>query len=313
MTSPKRRAAALAAVLAAASLAACSSTASLRADTAAPPAAVSGPAPTGKYLGVAAPGSPKSYAPVAAFAALTGAKPDIAEYYSAWWEPFSSAFATTALRHGSYVLVDINPDVPLGKITAGAYDGYLRSFAESVKAFGRPVIISFAHEPDGPWWAWGDTRIGAATYVKAWRHVVDVFRAEGATNATWLWTVVVTPESAAALKALYPGDAYINWVGLNGYFTHPTLTYTSTFGPTMAKIRTFTAKPLLISETGVPSRNGAAVAGQVASLFEGAKDSPGVIGFVWFDYAQKGAPENWDLADDPAALAAFRAAVRGFG
>jgi hypothetical protein len=61
----------------------------------------------------------------------------------------------------------------------------------------------------------------------------------------------------------------------------------------------------------VPSHNGTAVTKQVASLFAGVRDSTDVTGLVWFDYVQKSPAENWDLADDPATLAAFRAATAG--
>lgn len=308
MNSVKRRAAAAAAAAVVAAAAACSGTASVAGRP-----SVSGPVPAGKYLGVAVPGIPKSYAPVTSFAALTGTAPEIAEYYSGWQEPFNAAFAAAARQHGSYVLVNINPGVSLARIAAGGYDAYLRSYARAVRAFGHPVIISFAHEPDGPWWAWGDTRIPASRYVSAWRHVVDVFRAEGAANVTWLWTLAVTAQSPDQLRALYPGDAYVSWVGLNGYFAHPALTYATTFGPTMAEVRTFTSKPFLIAETGVPSHNGTAVAGQVAGLFKGAEASPDVTGLIWFDYTQKRPAQDWDLSDDPATLAAFREAAAQWG
>lgn len=314
MISAKRRA--VVGILAAAAtvaVAACSGTVSPAPKPTASASPVPGPVPAGKYLGVAVPGIPQSYAPVTAFAALTGTKPQIAEYYSGWWEPFQTAFADTAWKNGAYVLANIDPSVSLADITAGHNDKYLRSYAQAVRAFGHPVIISFAHEPDGPWWAWGDAHATDAAYVSAWRHVVGVFRTEGAANVTWLWTVAVTSMPAAQLKALYPGDGYVTWIGVNGYFAHPTLTYAATFGPTMAKIRTFTNKPFFIAETGVPSHNGTAVAPQVASLFKGVEDAQDVEGLIWFDEVQKDPAQNWDLADDPETLTAFREAAARWG
>ena len=51
------------------------------------------------------------------------------------------------------------------------------------------MILSFGHEMNGNWYSWGDGHTSPATYVAAWRHIVRVFRAEGAANVTWLWAV----------------------------------------------------------------------------------------------------------------------------
>jgi hypothetical protein len=69
----------------------------------------------------------------------------------------------------------------------GAADSYLRSYAAAVAAFGFPVILSFGHEMNGNWYSWGDGHTAPATFVAAWRHIVQVFRAEKAANVTWLW------------------------------------------------------------------------------------------------------------------------------
>ena len=74
-------------------------------------------------------------------------------------------------------------------IASGQYDAYLRSYAAAVKAFGRQVIFSFGHEMNGYWYSWGYRHTSPAVFVAAWRHIVTVFRAAGAQNVTWLWTI----------------------------------------------------------------------------------------------------------------------------
>ena len=82
------------------------------------------------------------------------------------------------------------PDLRLvPRIAAGVYDGYLRSYADSVRDFGHPVIIGFGHEMNAPWYSWGYGHVPPATFVAAWRHVVTLFRGQGADNVTWLWTI----------------------------------------------------------------------------------------------------------------------------
>ena len=162
---------------------------------------VDSPAPTGplpvhlpttpeSYLGVYTNGSPTSYGGVTAFTSATGARPDVVMYYSGWFVPFPTAFATTVASNGAVPLVQMNPDrISLAQIAAGRYDAYLSSYAETVRAYRHPVIVSFGHEMNGNWYSWGYRHTSPATFVAAWRHIVNLFRALGARNVTWLWTV----------------------------------------------------------------------------------------------------------------------------
>ena len=68
----------------------------------------------------------------------------------------------------------------MAAIAAGKYDGYLSSYAEAVKAYRHPVILSFGHEMNGSWYPWGYQGTSPPTFVAAWRHIVKLFRALGA-------------------------------------------------------------------------------------------------------------------------------------
>ena len=143
-----------------------------------------------RYLGVYERSVPASYAGINQFGQTIGKQPDLAAYYSSWGEPFAAAFAAAAAQHGAAPLVQINPaHVQLTAITAGRYDGYLRRFADAVRAYRHRVIIGFGHEPNGYWFSWGYSHATAPSFVAAWRHIVNVFRAQGASNVTWLWTI----------------------------------------------------------------------------------------------------------------------------
>ena len=142
------------------------------------------------YLGVFADGVPASYDGVKSFTSATGTKPDVVMYYSGWFVPFKTAFATTAAKNGAVPLVQMNPDgIDIGSIAEGKYDGYLSSYAEAVRAYRHPVILSFGHEMNGSWYSWGYGHTKPATFVAAWRHVVTLFRSLGVKNVTWMWTV----------------------------------------------------------------------------------------------------------------------------
>ena len=267
------------------------------------------PVPSSPVVGVYEPGVPASWSNVAEFTTATGVTPRIVVYYSSWKQPFAASFAQTARDHGAYVLVQLEPKgVTLASIAAGGSDAYLRSFADAVAAFGHPVILSFGHEMNGTWYSWGNGQQSPAAFVAAWRHIVDVFRAEGAANVTWLWTVSSIEGASSELSKWWPGAAWVNWVGVAGYYYQASDTFSLVFGSTIAVIRTISSAPLLIAETAVgttPNRES-----QIDGLFAGVSEQ-GLIGLVWFDEAQNAGiyHQNWRLEDDPSALAAFSAAA----
>ncbi|MBV9206568.1 MAG: beta-mannanase [Actinobacteria bacterium] len=270
------------------------------------PLPVNLPPSSASYLGIYAQGVPHSYSQVTAFTNATGANPDIIMYYSGWFMPFPAGFATTVADHGAAPLVQLDPDnVRDAAIASGQYDGYLSSYAEAVRAYMHPVILSFGHEMNGSWSPWGYTHQSPAAFVAAWRHVVNVFRALGARNVTWLWTVNIINNSRDAkidtLDQWWPGSSYVNWVGIDGYYLKPSWRFAPLFGPTIRAVRALTTDPILIAETGaVPAAGQPA---KITDLFAGIR-SYGLLGFVWFDSTNT--IQQRFTIDSPAADAAFR-------
>src|SRR3954454_4214997 len=147
----------------------------------------------GGYLGVAEAGETASYQPVEDFATAVGRKPNIVLYYSSWSEAFNTRFARQVHAHGAMPFVQIDPGhTSLATVASGRDDAFIRSYARQVRAYGHPVIIGFAAEMNGDWDPWGYRHTPARTFVAAWRHLVTVFRQQGAGNVIWLWTVNVT-------------------------------------------------------------------------------------------------------------------------
>jgi mannan endo-1,4-beta-mannosidase len=269
------------------------------------------PVKAASYLGVFATGTPGSYQSVAGFTRAAGRQPNLAGYYSGWDEPFKTGFAQQVRQHGATTIIQINPTLAsVADIAAGHQDPYLRSFAAAVKAFGHPVVIGFGHEMNANWYSWGYGHALPSTFIAAWRHLVTVFRQQGADNVTWLWTVQADEQGTGPVASWWPGASYVTWVGVDGYYYRPADTFFSVFGATVAQVRMFTGKPILLSEAAVGPAAGQTA--KIPGLFAGMRQY-GTLGLVWFDIAQDDGlyHQDWHLEDDPAAVTVFRHAASG--
>lgn len=275
------------------------------------------PAGHGVPIGVYETAFPDNPTAGSAFAADVGVKPRMLVYFSSWGERFVTTFAAAAHSNGAVPVVQIEPNnIPLSGIISGQYDTYLRQYALAVRLYRYPVILSFGHEMNGYWYSWGNTNSAPAQFIAAWRHVVTVFRAVGATNVKWLWAVnnflpgQTTGQKTVSgdIKQWWPGQKWVDLVGIDGYYYTTGLTFDSVFGPAITAIRKITSEPLMIAETAVGTTADRET--QISGLLAGAK-ADNLFGIIWFDAAQNSGlyHQNWSLEADPVAAAALKAAV----
>ena len=202
------------------------------------------------------------------------------------------------------------PDYRLAAVTRGAFDAYIRSWAGAAKRWGHPFFLRFNWEMNGEWFPWGASANGntARDYVRAWRHVHDVFTSAGASNATWVWCPNVDPGSRmTSLSRLYPGNAYVDWTCLDGYSKNSARTsFHSLFWSTYKRITTRIApsKPMVIGETAA-SEVGGAKSRWIADVLtrELPLHFPKVRAFLWFEKFDDG--EDWPIETSARARISF--------
>jgi hypothetical protein len=86
----------------------------------------------------------------------------------------------------------------------------IRNTADAVKALRGGVLIRFNWEMDQPPGA--RQYIGSPTeFVRAWRHIVSIFRSRGATNAAFVWAPRAAAWKQNVATSFYPGNRYVDW------------------------------------------------------------------------------------------------------
>jgi hypothetical protein len=199
------------------------------------------------------------------------------------------------------------------QIAGGSHDSYIRTWAEHMKAFlagpdtvygnadDRRAYLRFAHEANGTWYpyspAYGNTP--ASSFVAMWRRVHDVVESVGIDDPTRLaWVFSVNNvDGPVRTESLYPGDAYVDWVGIDGYNWgtsggHQWETPSQVFDPMVTRLRALTAKPVGINEVGATT-DGYTVADKarwITEYFDWVKAND-IRMTMWFnDY-----PAMWEI------------------
>ena len=289
--------------------------------------------------------APGDGAAVSAWRSQVGRLPSVWSIYQSWtgWNQFPIATARRATQIGGRLMVTWEPwdgsvcdeNWSCRAVANGSYDAYIRQYARAVKSSGVPVMIRFAHEMNGDWYPWSTAYVSnsarhnnnsPADYVAMWRRVVRIFRVEGATNASFVWApniVYQTPVNSlerqrADLEDLYPGDDWVDWIGLSVYndgARRPWRSFAQLFDGSYRMVTAICDKPMMIAELGVTEQGaprGQSKAQWIASAFlqEIPNRYPRVklVNYFFRDKTDMG-ESNFRFDSSPAALSAFRRVV----
>ena len=197
--------------------------------------------------------------------------------------------------------------VPCQDILNGAYDPYLLGFAKQAASWDRPFMIRFAHEMNIARYHWGTKKSGYGTespdiYKRMFQYVSTMFQKAGAQNVLW----VFCPNSESVPNAsydphaswnriedYYPGDKYVDVLGIDGYNWGTTQTrakigwdsqwkeFAAIFHPAWEKLRQLAPdKPIFVFETASVKQGGDKGL-WIKNAFETARAWK-LNGLVWF-------------------------------
>lgn len=285
----------------------------LAALVASPTAAPAAPIAVGAYV----PDHWKDPTLIDKYAKQVGRMPAIVISYKRWdIKPFYRPELRQINRRGALPMVTWEPwntagdSFKLRQIAQGRFDGYLRRSAREARDWGKPIMLRFAHEMNGDWEPWGRGAPGSGSrnFVAAWRHLVTVFREEGADNVLWVWCANVNTGKLPFMQ-FYPGDKWVDWVGLDGFNWGGSIgwrSFSEVFAGSYEVLAAETSKPILIAETGSGEEDGDKAAWVQSALLRELANFELVRAVVWFNSIDR---SDFRVASSPAALAAFREGI----
>lgn len=234
------------------------------------------------------------------------------------WEPWLSTFDGS--RHSHLPAPDLRDRGGMAAVARGEYDFYLQSWFRQAANFGHPLFVRFGHEMNDAYrYAWGPHNNRTDEYISAFRHVVDVARATGATNILWVWSPHIAYDG---FDEFYPGDDVVDWVAAtvlnygNIAYWSQWWSFDDIFTRKYDRLTAF-KKPIMIAELGTLMAGG-----ERAPWFEQALSRlphrlPEVKAVVFFhnhsDATITYQALDWAFDDDAEVIAAIMRALVTWG
>ncbi|MFC1510787.1 sugar-binding protein [Candidatus Margulisiibacteriota bacterium] len=278
--------------------------------------------PQGVYIGVFREGAPGNMNHIKKFVEQTGKQPATIMWYEDWAKPFPAEDVQKVIDYGAVPHIvwearywSYPGKVKIEDVIAGKWDDYIRSWAKAIKASGQPIFLRVGHEFNVGVYPWGIVNLNkeAETYNKFYRRVVDVFRKEKVKNVKWVWCLnnYSNPDELwNNWELAYPGDEYVDWIGIDGYNWGETQEWSNweafkgMFRNQMRRAhQLWPDKPIMIAEFSSTE-----IGGDKAAWI---KELPGYLKtsmreidlLIWFDVKKE---SDWRVKSSKKSLAAFK-------
>jgi len=232
-----------------------------------------------------------------------------------------------------------DPVYSMQAIIEGKFDEGLAQWARDARDFGRPLLAEFGTEVNGSWFPWnGEWNGGAETagygdpsvpdglerFRDAYRHIIGICRREGASNIVWFFHADagrLPEEPWNTTAAYYPGDDYIDWIGISVYGSQrPGREWTQFTDkldkayPELAAISS--KKPLAVLEYGVcedPASGNKAewIRNALTAIRQGRYPRIRAVSYWHESWGSGQRRSDLRLDSDPEALEAYREIIAG--
>ena len=261
----------------------------------------------------------------------TGRHVDIVQWYQNWGageygSAVQPAWINAVVGSGRTPLLtwepwapggSVQPQYRLQRIVRGDFDSYITSWANALRDRGTTVYLRPMHEMNGDWYPWGGTVNGnsPATYVQAWKHMVDIFRQRGANNVRWIWSPANFDVPANnRLESYYPGTSYVDVLAADGYnwgSAKPEWggwqSFSQIFSSVYKRLSALGPQPIWIAEVGCAPAGGDKAA-WIRDMFAQAGKMDRLKAIAWFNVNKE---LDWRAAPTSAIARAFAPGAGG--
>lgn len=207
--------------------------------------------------------------------------------------------------------MDYNDDKPennnlfsYDQILNGTWDKYIKSFADSLKKYGHPVILIPFEEMNGDWYPWSVSKNNNTPekHVAAYRYVRNFFKNVPNVKFAWVINNDTLPNNPQNQPSnYYPGNAYVDYVGVNGFnFGSPWQNFDEIFSKSISYLESLNEPIMIFSMASAP---GPKKADWIKDATTYITSHPKIEGWIWFNENKE---KDWPVWSDDNSLQAFR-------
>jgi mannan endo-1,4-beta-mannosidase len=240
------------------------------------------------------------------FNSVFGKKPYLVMVFTDWGNFVDEDILNGIYEKGCALFVTWEPwnaytkeSIDYDALLKGSYDKYISDFALSLKKKGKIFFIRFGHEVNGDWYPWSGRKIGKDKYIAICRYVKGIFDKNQIDNARWVFSVnwEDVPEEKNYFLDYYPGDDYVDFIGIDGYNWGNTrswsrwMSFRDIFDKRIKDIRANLSKEIIISEFSSASKGGDKLI-WIKKALDYIKSEKAIRGFVLFNIDKE---EDWSF------------------
>lgn len=218
-----------------------------------------------------------------------------------WYGESLDPAIATRLHNAGYI-----PEMTWQPTSLETDDASLQTTAQTLASLPFITRINLAPEMNGSWSPWYTS--DPSKFIDFWRHVVQIFRDNGASNVQWIWSPNIDLyNSFTPYAALYPGDAYVDYLGLDGYNWGTAqagshwMSFSQLYRSSYERLTALSKKPILISEIASTDAGGDK-ATWIKDMFLQLPKFPQIVGLTWFDLNKE---TDWRIESSQASIQAF--------
>ena len=240
-----------------------------------------------------------------------GRKLDIGHHFYGWKDSFPGFGIPFDVNNGRIPMISWDGPSSVNSINSGSEDWWIRQQANAIKAVGKPVMLRWLWEMD----IRTNKSVSASAFTTAWRRIHGIFKAQGATNARWVWCPTSYGFATGGAQNWYPGDTYVDWLCSDGYNWGDATngkwrSFSTIFGPWYSWAAPKT-KPLMIGEIGSLEGTWGQKAQWISDMGTQLKSAyPEIKALVYFDSkatSYSGGIYDWRLDSTVPSFEAWRA------
>ncbi len=191
-------------------------------------------------------------------------------------------------------------------ILKGKYDSYFADYAKNIKEFGHPILFRLNNEMNGDWCVYSSYHASkdAGLFKAVWKYVYEIFEENGVDNVLWVWNphdISFPNFKWNHYLNYYPGNEYVDIVGLTGYNTGTYYPgerwrgFSEVYVPLYQEYASMFQQPLMITEFGSNSVGGDKIS-WIQEMFAKIQEFDRIKVAIWWNGI------DWDSNNNPARI-----------